>query len=348
MKALVKTAPGPGNVQVLEKGIPSIPEDDWVLIQVKAAGVCGTDLHIWHDEYPNYPPVVLGHEFSGQVVECGRTVSGWRPGDRVVVEPHSLACGACELCRSGKLQSCASKRSPGWGIDGAFADYVVVPSVLLHSIPDSISYDLAALAEPVAICVTALYERIGVGCQDIVVVTGPGPIGIIAALVAKSAGASKVVVVGLNSCERKRFGVAKMVAADYLINSDKDDPVQAVMDLTNGRGADLVIEASGSQQAASQGIQMAKNWGRVCGLGLGKKDMILLPWNEAAHKNLEIKFSMSSSVAAWNRAVTLISREQSSLRHLITRRTVIDNWEEVFHDLEAEKEVKVLFEPEAS
>lgn len=76
MKALVKTAPGPGNVQVLEKGTPSIPEDDWVLIQVKAAGVCGTDLHIWHDEYPNYPPVVLGHEFSGQVAECGRAVVG--------------------------------------------------------------------------------------------------------------------------------------------------------------------------------------------------------------------------------------------------------------------------------
>lgn len=347
MKALVKTARGPGNIEVLEKGIPSIPEDDWVLIRVKAAGICGTDLHTWHDEYQNYyPPVVLGHEFSGQIVECGKGVTGWKPGDRVTVEPHALACGVCELCRSGKPQSCRSKRGPGSGIDGAFTDYVVVPSVLLHRIPDSMSYDLAALVEPVAICITAVYGKGGVECQDVVVVMGPGPIGIISAFLAKTAGAGEVVVVGLSNCEYKRFGVAKKVAADYIINAEKEDPVQVVMDLTNGRGADLVIEASGSQQAASQGIKMTRSWGRILGLGLGRKDIFSVPWNEAANKNLDIRFSMSSNVSSWDRAIALISKEESVFSQLITRRAVIGSWEEVFRDLEMERDVKALFVPD--
>lgn len=348
MKALVKTARGPGNIEVLEKSIPSIPKDDWVLIRVEAAGVCGTDLHIWHDQYQNYPPVVLGHEFSGRIVECGKAAGSWKPGDRVVVEPHSLTCGTCELCRAGRLQSCSSKRSPGWGIDGAFTEYVAVPSVLLHRIPDQMPYDVAALAEPMAICVTALCERVSVKPGDVVVVTGPGPIGIMAALVARCCGAGTIIVTGPSSCERKRFRVAQEVAADHIVNVDRQDPVQTVMDLTCGRGADLVVEASGSPAAASQSIKMARSWGRVCCLGISKDAIVSLPWNEAAYKNLEIVFSMSSNVTAWEPAISVMSREQHRLNRLITRRTVIDNWEEVFRDLEMENEVKVMFVPEPS
>jgi L-iditol 2-dehydrogenase len=125
---------------VREVPTPPIRDDDWVLIRVKAAGVCGTDLHIWHDQFTYWPPVVLGHEFSGEIVETGPKVRNFKAGDRVVAEPHSLACGLCENCRQGRIQLCEHKRSPGWGIDGAFADYVTMPETLLHRIPGDMSW----------------------------------------------------------------------------------------------------------------------------------------------------------------------------------------------------------------
>ena len=163
MKALMKVAKGPGNIEVRDIPRPTLPGPDWVIIEVKAAGVCGTDLHIWHDQYPYWPPVVMGHEFSGVIAEAGDGVRGFQVGDRVVAEPHSLACGVCPLCRQGKVQICASKRSPGWGIDGAFTDYVAMPYHLLHRIPDNLSFELAALAEPMAITVHQVSERSVVG-----------------------------------------------------------------------------------------------------------------------------------------------------------------------------------------
>ena len=206
MKALVKTARGPGNIEVLEKSIPSIPKDDWVLIRVEAAGVCGTDLHIWHDQYQNYPPVVLGHEFSGRIVECGKAAGSWKPGDRVVVEPHSLTCGTCELCRAGRLQSCSSKRSPGWGIDGAFTEYVAVPSgaVAQDSRSDALRRCSSGRTNGY-LCQPPFARGVSVKPGDVVVVTGPGPIGIMAALVARCCGAGTIIVTGPSSCERKRF-----------------------------------------------------------------------------------------------------------------------------------------------
>jgi len=134
VKALVKTAKGPGFIEIRDLGVPKIPSPDWVLIKVKAAGICGTDLHIWHDQFRYWPPVVLGHEFAGEIVETGSQVRRWKVGDRVVAEPHSLACGECEVCRRGQIQLCSSKRSPGWGIDGAFADYVAMPAFLLGTL----------------------------------------------------------------------------------------------------------------------------------------------------------------------------------------------------------------------
>jgi len=159
MKALVKTARCPGNIEVREVPVPILTEPDWVLIKIKAAGVCGTDLHIWHDQFPYWPPVTIGHEFSGEVVDIGKSVTNVKICDRVVSEPHSMNCGLCEYCRQGMVQMCAHKRSPGWGIDGAFTDYLKMPAQLIHRIPEGVSYELAALAEPLAIAVHQVAEQ---------------------------------------------------------------------------------------------------------------------------------------------------------------------------------------------
>ena len=188
MLALYKTAKGPGNMELRQAPVPR-PKADEVLLEIKAAGICGTDIHIRHDQFPYYPPVIMGHEFSGVIVETGSEVTNFKTGDRVVGEPHTRACGKCELCRTGNIQICSAKRSPGWGIDGAFARYLVMPEHLLHKIPDSLSYEEAAVIEPAANAIQDVLERAKVYANDSVVIFGPGPIGLLSLMAARAAGA---------------------------------------------------------------------------------------------------------------------------------------------------------------
>lgn len=348
MKALMKVARGPGNVEVREIPIPKIPKDDWVLIKIKVAGVCGTDLHILHDQFRYWPPVVLGHEFSGEIVELGSAVKGLNVGDRVVGEPQTGSCGTCELCRQGKLNICSSKRAPGWGIDGAFADYLVMPAFLLHKIPEGVSWEIAALSEPMAITVHEVLERGKIECQDFVVVSGSGPIGILAAFVAKSAGASKVVMTGLSAGEYVRFDVARKMGVDHIINVEKENPVEKILKMTNGRGADMVIEASGAGAAILQALDMVRTCGRICAVGLTGKELVNFAWNKAMYKALDINFNFSSSYTAWDRALSLMANTKTDLNALITHKSSIDEWEKVFKDLEEEKGIKALFIPEGN
>ena len=345
MKALVKTAKGAGNIEVRHAPVPEIPYDDWVLIKVAAAGVCGTDLHIWHDTYPYWPPVILGHEFAGEVVGVGAAVKSYKAGDRVVAEPHAKACGVCDLCRRGIVQLCTFKRSPGWGIDGGFAEYVTMPEMLLHRVPDAIGDDIAALAEPMAIAVHQVTERSRVECQDFVVVSGAGPIGILCAFVAKACGAGTVAVTGVDACEYARFPAAKALGADVVINVQKRDALETVMDMTNGKGADLVIETSGAPGAIAQIVPMTKICGRVCVIGIPNQEHTPVPWKMAVHRSLDVAFCMSSGYSAWDKALALMARAKADLSRVITHREPLDNWESLFAELEAERGIKGLFLP---
>jgi L-iditol 2-dehydrogenase len=345
VKALVKTAKGPGNIEVKDVPIPVLNEPDWVLIKVKAAGVCGTDLHIWHDQFPYWPPVILGHEFSGEVVETGGKVSNVKPGDRVVAEPHSLSCGLCEYCRQGLVQMCPKKRSPGWGIDGAFCEYIKMPAQLLHRIPEGISYELAALAEPLAIAVHQVAEQGVVHLQDFVVVTGVGPMGILAAFIAKAQGAGTVLVTGMGSGEQIRFPAARQLGADFIVNVEKEDLAARIVELTGGKGADVLIETSGAAAAIRQGVSLLKKRGRISAIGLCNQEEILFPWNAAMHKVLDIHFNFSSSYTSWDTALGLLKDKGGMLSHLITHRFKLEDWESTFKVLEQEKGIKAVYLP---
>lgn len=347
MKALMKVERGAGFIEVRDIPKPQITNDDQVLIKVKAAGVCGTDLHIYHDKFRYWPPVVLGHEFSGEIVEVGKSVKKFKPGDRVVAEPKNEACGYCDVCRQGKIQLCEHRRAPGWGVHGAFTDYIVMPSMLVHKMPDELSYELAALAEPMAIAVHEVLERSGIECQDFVVVTGAGPIGILAAFVAKSAGASRVAMTGMNAGEICRFDVARQLGVDYIINIEKENALDRIMELTKGRGSDIVIETSGSGQAIAQSVDFIRTGGRLCAIGLSNNQTVSFQWNKAMYKAINIAFNFSSSYTAWDRAMSLMVNTKMDLSKLITHKTTIDNWEKVFKDLEEEKGIKAIFMPES-
>lgn len=347
MRALVKYDKGVGFVGVRDVEKPVIESPDEVLIKVKACGLCATDIHVWLDEFRYWPPVVLGHEFSGEIVEVGSNVKRYKVGDRVVAEPKVGSCGICDVCREGKIQLCTSRRAPGWGVNGGMTDYVKIPANMLHIIPDSVPYDIAALAEPMSIVVHEVTERAGIQCSDVVVIIGAGPIGLMSAFVAKSCGASKVIVTGMAASERVRFPAALAVGADEVINVEKTDVVSRVMELTDGRGADLIIESSGSPAGIMKMPAMARIGGKITCIGLCKTDNASILWNTAMYKALDIHFNFSSSYTAWDKALKLMQNARYDLRKLISRHELIDNWEPIFTNFSDENDIKVMFIPES-
>ena len=344
MQALVKTEKGVGFLELQDKLVPT-PGPGQVLIEVKACGICGTDVHVLHDEFPYWPPVILGHEFSGQIVELGEGVTRYAPGDRVVGEPHTQACGQCYLCRSGNIQICPTKRSPGWGIDGAFAKYLVMPEVLLHRIPDSMSYDEAAVCEPTANNVHDIIERARIDAGDFVVVLGPGPIGLLAGLTARAAGARHIVMVGAPSDEAVRLKKARELGFETVINLANQNPVEVVSNLTGGIGADLVIECSGAAPAIASAVSLVRKKGRICAIGLTGKDSIPFPWDAAAKKVIDIIFNMSTSPSSWERTINLIATGKIPAGEVISHRMPLSDWQQAFAEIEAQRALKVLLIP---
>src|SRR4051794_5398133 len=234
-----------------------------------------------HNAFPSWPPVTIGHEFLGRVAACGAGVEDWQVGDRAVCEPHSLACGTCHLCRRGHAELCAQKRSPGWGIDGGMAAQVAVPAHLLHRVPDGVGDVAAAMCEPTAICVTA-FERMPVRPGETVLVIGPGPIGLLAALVARVTGAGEVVVVGRPS-SAARLRVAERLGLTTWDSSAVDVPA-AAYERTGGRGADLVVDASGAPEGIAAGIAALRRRGRLCVLAVSNRPAIEVPWGLAMNR----------------------------------------------------------------
>lgn len=344
MQALVKTQKGVGYLELQDKPKPKAGPGQ-VLIEVKACGICGTDVHVKHDQFPYWPPVILGHEFAGEVVELGPEVEGIDVAARVVGEPHTQHCGHCYLCRTGNIQICAMKRSPGWGIDGAFAKYLVMPTKLLHAIPANMSYEEAALVEPTANCVTDIIERARLQAGDLVVVLGPGPIGLLAALTAKAAGARHVVIVGTPADEEVRLAKARELGIDTVVNLAEQDPQEVVMGLTDGLGADMVIECSGAPQAIASCVDLVRKMGRICAIGLTGGESLQFPWDGAMKKVCEIVFNLSTQYTSWDRTIALIASGRIPAREVISHREPLSNWEKVFKDVEELRALKALLIP---
>ncbi len=344
MQALVKTQKRPGNMELRDVPEP-VPSENEVLIEIKAVGVCGTDIHIRHDEFPYWPPVIMGHEFAGEIVAVGKNVTAWKVGERVTGEPHTRACGICYFCRTGNIQICPEKRSPGWGIDGAFARYLAYPSRLLHRLPESLPFEIAALAEPCANVIHHVFERGGLDAQDTVVIIGPGPIGLLAALAVKKMGAGSVTMLGTEKDELVRLPAARAMGLDHVINIEHQEPLPAIMEQTRGLGADLVVECSGAEKGIRTGVELLRKKGRFTAIGLTGKETIAFPWDKASLKVLDIIFCFSTSYTSWDRAISFLGGNAGEAGKLITHTEPLSNWEKVFSDLENLRGIKGILIP---
>ncbi|KZL89239.1 zinc-dependent alcohol dehydrogenase [Clostridium magnum] len=344
MKAIVRTSLEAGSMSVQELPIPSIAEDE-VLIRIEAVGVCGTDAHIYGGHVATKVPVVVGHELSGVVENIGNKVTGVKVGDRVVSRLNVEVCGVCRACLTGNPQMCEHRTCPGHIVDGAFADYMKIDAKQLIKIEDSISFEEAAMVEPMACVAHALVERTKVEPEDIVVLFGPGPIGLLALQMAKINGASKVVVVGTNSDENLRLPLAKKLGADYILNSQKDNVEDFISGLTNGQGADLCIECSGAAPAINTGIRSLRRQGRMCVIGLPGRKEIGIEWLTAAQKSLELVFSYSSSPLSWNMCLSMLGRKAIDVKSLISHTASLEDFKTIFDETAKGNVIKAIIKP---
>mgnify|MGYP000203409098 CR=1 FL=1 len=344
MRGVMKVGRGPGLVELREMPEPVVGPGE-VLIRIHAAAVCGTDLHIFRDEHPYWPPVILGHEFSGVIDRTGDGVEGYRPGDRVISETSTGSCGVCYLCRTGNRHICAHKRAIGIGRHGAFAPYMVLPAKLLHRVPEPLALEEAALAEPTAIAVHAVVERARVAPGETVVILGPGPIGLLCLQVARACGAGRVLVSGTARSAPVRLAAAVQLGADATVNVGEEDLVERVMRFTGGEGADVAIETSGSPQAVALLPLLVRRLGRICQVGVVGRPELTFPWAAAFYRGLEVQFSVSSRHSSWVTALRLLAAGAVRLGPLVSMRLPLEEWEEAFRAQAEGRAVKALLMP---
>lgn len=347
MRALVKYASGEANVGIREIPVRE-PCPDEVLIKIKYCGICGTDLHIYADEFPNSPPVVMGHEYCGTLTKVGDGVrDAWSVGDRVVGELHTGACGTCPLCQAGKPHICDSKLALGSKHDGAFAEYLTLPAWLAHRLPEGIPWEVAGVTEPFAIAAHCLVERGKLTGGESVLISGSATMGLMSTIWASRLGASQIIVSGTRLDEGVRFGLAREMGATRVVNVEKGDLKRAVMDATDGQGVDVWIECSGAQAAIRSGLELVKKTGKVVLIGLLGPETIPVPWNTFLYKELDAIGCFSSPPSSWQKALAAEAEESAKLRKLVTKIIPLEAWEEGFDMMRKGKGVKILIDLEA-
>jgi threonine 3-dehydrogenase len=282
MRAIVKPGPAPG-LELREVSVPS-PGPGEVLVELEKTAICGTDLHIYQwDEWSQRtiePPLILGHEFVGRIVEIGVGVKGYDEGQRVSAEGH-VVCGVCRNCRAGKPHLCPHTEGIGVNRDGGFAEYVVVPATNLWPIPDEIPSELAAFFDPFGNAAHCALQFDLVG-ED-VLITGAGPIGIIAAGIAKHVGARHIVISDINDY---RLNLAKEMGATRTINVTNERLLD-VLEALDIDGFDIGMEMSGNPQAFNDLLKAMYNGGKVALLGLLPAGTGI-DWDQVIFKGLEM------------------------------------------------------------
>jgi len=343
MKALVKRARGQGNIEILDVPEPT-PGPDQVKIEVKAAGVCGSDLHIYHDEIaiPIVPPVIIGHECSGVIVEVGSGIEHLRPGDRVTCETTAQSCGRCLQCRLGHYNMCAHRQVLGYAFDGCFARYCVVNEHQVHLLPVNVDFVAGALTEPLACCVHAALELTTISAGDVVAITGPGPMGLLCLQLVKAAG-GYVVLCG-TSQDAERLELARQFGADVTVNVETEAALELVRGLTDSQGADVFLECAGAPAAARLGLEATRRGGQYTQVGLFSGPFEL-SFDLIAYKELRVTGSLGQRWTSWQRALSLLSQGKVDTRSLVSHILPLTEWRQAFHLVEEKKGLKIVLEP---
>ena len=343
MKALVKYEAGPGNMEIRDVPEPE-PGPGQIKIEIKEAGICGSDIHIYHSDIaiPVRPPVTIGHEFSGVVAAVGDGVARFKPGDRVVSETAYHYCQTCDFCREGFYNLCVERKTLGYWFNGVFAKYTVVPEARVHAIPDNVDFTTAAMTEPLACVVHAVYDLTRIVPTDVVLVSGPGAIGQMALQIAKAHGAT--VVVSGTGVDSERLEMAKRLGADHVVNVQSENLKDILNALTNGYGPEVVLECSGSAPGVDAALNLIKKRGWFTQIGLpGKK--IEFDIEKVCYKELHFSGSLGSRNHSWRTALALLSQEKVKLKPLAATKLPLTEWKKAFDMFERKEGYKIFLLP---
>jgi threonine 3-dehydrogenase len=342
MMAVMKPSAAPGT-EIREVKIPAFGRTD-VLVKVKIASICGTDLHIYEwDRWAQnriHPPLIPGHEFCGEVVAFGDEVTSVKEGDLVSAEMH-VACGKCLQCRTGEAHICQNVKIIGVDADGAFAEYVVIPESNIWKLDPAIPLEYASILDPLGNAVhTVLAGEIA---AKTVAITGCGPIGLFSIAVARAVGATTVFAIEVNEHRRR---LAKEMKADFALDPTKDKVNSIIMEQTGGVGADVVLEMAGHPDAIRTAFDIVRRGGRISLLGLTSKPISLNFSEDIIFKGITIQgINGRRMYQTWYQMTALLKAGKLDLRPVITDRIAMQDFSKGMERLKTGESSKILVYP---
>jgi L-iditol 2-dehydrogenase len=341
MLAVVNYASDPDSVELREIGVPEIGPTE-VLLKVGAVGVCGSDVHQWkgrHSWKVKYP-CVLGHEFCGTVAASGSRVHSVKEGQRVVSETAAVIDHDSPFAHEGRYNLDPTRKGFGNGTDGAMAAYVAVPERCLHKLPDNLPFDVAALTEPACVAFSAVCVNTRIVPGDLVVVIGPGPIGLLCAALAKLSGAGTVIMVGLPS-DKERLKLACSLGADVALDEGISERIKSYGD---GYGADVVIDAAGVSATLKTALEIARPGAHITKVGWGSQPLGF-SLDPLVQKAISLQGSFSHTWGTWERVIGLLESGKLPANKLISRIAPLDSWHDCFEGMHNGGYVKAVLRP---
>jgi L-iditol 2-dehydrogenase len=348
MKAVRLYAAKDLRVEEVEK--PRISENE-ILMRVRAATICASDIRSYnYGDGRMRPPRILGHEIAGDIEEVGSNVKGYDSGMRATLNPN-IFCGRCVFCVTGRHELCDERRALGFDVDGGFAEYVLIPpesvrTGVICEIPDNVSYEEAALIEPISCCLHA-QTLVKVGAGDTVTVIGAGPMGIMHTVMAKALGASRVIV---SEISEQRLQTAAHFGADVLVNPTKEDLASRVFEATGRDGSDVVIVAVGSRSAMEQALRLLSKGGRVCFFAGSQKgrESVRINANIIHYMETVVTGAFASTPYEFHQTVRLAaSGRLLNMKPIVTHRFRLQDASKAFEAALSGKALKVCLNPEA-
>ena len=340
MQALVKRSVAEKAVYNIEDvADPGAPGPNDVRIAIDCIGICTSDVHVLHGAMNMPDGNIVGHEFTGRVEACGSDVDDLAIGQRVICELAKGACLVCETCTSGQYEFCPHKQPPGWSSQGIYASHTIQPRYCVHPLADTVPAAVAALAEPVAICVYGLIERARVDRDWKTVIYGMGPIGLLSVIVLRDLGMQDITVVSSTRHGRGRLELAEQLGATRCLGAEENIPEIL------GTQWDCVVDCSGAPSAINQGLGLLRKGGCFVALGIAGQDEIPFAFNTAVLRAINMVFSCTSSRKAWQRSVGILERNSDDIAKLVTHQLPLAKWQDAYNAIESREAIKAVLTP---
>ena len=340
MKALVKIGRGENDIEMREVPEPACGPGQ-VKIRVRAVGICGTDLH----GHPSLkPPVILGHELAGDIVEVGVGVTKRKVGERVTSETTASICGRCKFCATEDYSLCIERKGIATKAEGAFTDYLVIREPSVHPLPDHVSYKAGAICELLACATHAVMEQGMIAPGEVVLVMGPGPLGLLCAQVVKACG-GRAVVAGMGK-DKFRLDLAARLGAERTVNVEVENLKDVGRSMTGGYGFDVAIECAGVPPAVLAALETVRVRGRFIQAGILHKDVSLNFEDLFFVREISLIGSHTHKPSSWRKALQLMAERKVDLEALVTKQFPLSRWREGFDTARRGDAIKVVLTPD--